>query len=224
MDLDRTTDASSLVKLAHKLSPYVKGYEGNVSCRIGDKTFLIKASGKRMSCLREQDLVLCELTGGHQGTLIPSMEVEMHRALLSLPGVQYVAHTHPTNALKVLCSKFGAEEFAYRRMFPDQVVFNGPRSILVDNLHPGADLGNFIRDHIVSSSIPVLPAILLLKNHGVVAVGHTADHCLIATEICEKSAEIYVGCKGKRSYLTDQQVERLVNDEMEKHRKKHNRI
>jgi ribulose-5-phosphate 4-epimerase/fuculose-1-phosphate aldolase len=211
---------SQLVRLAHQLSPFVTGYEGNVSCRLDDSRFLIKASGKRMSSLEDQDLVMCNLSGGYQGKVFPSMEVNMHRALLSLPGVRYIAHTHPTSVLKVLCSEHEAKTFASKRLFPDQVVFNGPYSILLDYLHPGTDLGQSISDLLVSNKLPSLPLIILLKNHGVVIAGETADQCLVATEICEKSAEIYIGCLGKRSYLTGQQIQRIVHDEMEKHRKK----
>lgn len=209
-----------IIRLAHSVCPFVTGYEGNVSCRADDQSFLIKGSGKRLSSLTPGDLVRCYFPGGHDGTLRPSMEEGMHRVLLSLPGVRFVAHTHPTNALKVLCSTGEARDFATKRLFPDQVVFNGPRSVLIDYKHPGAELAESVARLADDISTLGLPAIILLSNHGIVAIGETVDQCIVATEICEKSAEIFMGCSGTRSYLTDDQVEKLTIDEMEKHRKK----
>jgi ribulose-5-phosphate 4-epimerase/fuculose-1-phosphate aldolase len=211
----------SLIGLAHRLSGFVVGYEGNVSCRLDDKRFLIKGSGRRLSCLSESDLVECEQGGTHYGDLRPSMEVEFHSHLLSLPGVNFVAHTHPTNTMKLLCTS-EAETFADKRIFPDQVVFNGARSALVDYVHPGPELAAAIREGVSRFVLRegAIPQLILLRNHGIVTLGETAEQCLVATEICEKAAEILSGCRGTPTFLTDSQVHMIVGDDREAHRKK----
>ena len=50
-------------------------------------------------------------------------------------GIDFVCHTHPVNTLKILCSK-EYKLFAKKRLFPDQVIFNGVKSMTVPNVKP----------------------------------------------------------------------------------------
>jgi ribulose-5-phosphate 4-epimerase/fuculose-1-phosphate aldolase len=210
---------SELLKLSRNLSKYVIGAEGNVSCKV-DNGFYIKASGKYLSNLSNSDLVFCNNDCSYIDTnLKPSIEAGFHSWLLNNLDINFVAHTHPINTLKVLCS---AEiyNFSKNRLFPDQVVFNGSESCVVEYFHPGDELVDAIK-HSVSNYIDKCktpPKIILLKNHGIITFGKTINECIIASEMCEKSAEIFLGSLFNPSYLNESDINKIVSDDKEKYR------
>ena len=66
------------------------------------------------------------------------------------------------------------------------------------------------------------PKVILLENHGIITFGKTIDECVIKTEICEKSAEIFLGARtlGNVNFLSEKNINELINDEKEKLRLK----
>ena len=129
-----------LITLGKLVSPYVVGMEGNISKKT-KKGLVIKCSGAKLKNLSKNDFVEydVELNQLNNFKNKGSMELKFHLFLLGFPNVNYVCHTHPTNTLKILCSKF-SEKFSEDRFFPDQVVFNGGKSCLVGYKTPGDDL------------------------------------------------------------------------------------
>jgi ribulose-5-phosphate 4-epimerase/fuculose-1-phosphate aldolase len=209
---------SELLKLSNSISQYVVGAEGNVSCKVPEG-FYIKASGKSLQGLTENDLIFCDNQGYTASDLLPSIETGFHHWLLTNFDINYVAHTHPVNTLKVLCSN-DAKSFSLNRLFPDQVVFNGAKSCLVKYAHPGEDLLIEIKKEVnrYISEQNELPRLILLKNHGIITIGKSIKECIISTEICEKSADIFLGSLSNPDYLTDRHIEKIINDEREKYR------
>jgi ribulose-5-phosphate 4-epimerase/fuculose-1-phosphate aldolase len=210
---------SELLKLSNYLSKYVIGAEGNVSCK-ADNGFYIKASGKSLSNLSESELVFCNNDGTYSSNnLKPSIETGFHSWLLNNLDINFVAHTHPVNTLKVLCSDEIYNFYKYR-LFPDQVVFNGPESCLVEYFHPGDELVSAIKDSVNNyvSKYELLPKIILLKNHGIITFGKTINECIIASEMCEKSAEIFLGSLFGPIYLSESDINKIVSDDKEKYR------
>ena len=213
-----------LLTLGRTLKNYVVGAEGNVSEKIEDG-FVIKASGTTLKHLGYKDLVKCDFNGKQLNNFNkkPSIETGFHSFLLQKPRVNFIAHTHPTNALKILCSSQNLiEEFANKRMFPDQVVFNGEKSCIVPYAHPGEELcrnvevsvDKFIEDN------GCVPKLILLVNHGIICPGSSIKECLIATEMCEKSAEIFIGAKslGQCTFISEDKVEQVKTDTNEIYR------
>jgi L-fuculose-phosphate aldolase len=208
-----------LLKLSNQLSKYVIGAEGNVSCKV-DNGFYIKASGKSLLNLSESDLVFCNNDCSYSNNnLKPSIEVKFHSWLLNNLDINFIAHTHPINTLKVLCSG-EIYNFSKYRLFPDQVVFNGPESCLVEYFHPGDELVTAIEDsvNVYINKHNSLPKIILLKNHGIITFGKTINECIIASEMCEKSAEIFIGSLFNPSYLSESDVNKIISDDKEKYR------
>ena len=208
-----------LLKLSNHLSKYVIGAEGNVSCKM-DSGFYIKASGKSLENLSDSDLVFCNNDGSYSdGNLKPSIETGFHSWLLNNLDINFVAHTHPINTLKILCSE-EIYNFSKYRLFPDQVVFNGPESCVVEYSHPGDELvegiKNSINDYI--NKHETLPKIILLKNHGIISFGKTINECIISSEMCEKSAEIFLGSLFNPNYLSQFDIDKIVSDDKEKYR------
>jgi rhamnose utilization protein RhaD (predicted bifunctional aldolase and dehydrogenase) len=209
-----------LIALARTIGEQALGQvilaEGNVSAKDGD-TFWIKASGAKMSEAGFDSFVqvstrkvldilngdkpsdeevraqLNDARTGPDAGAVPSTEAFMHAWLLSLPGVEFVAHTHPVTTLGVLCGP-QAREFAENRYFPDQIVLCGPTSPFVPYCAPGFELARAIRDACGDAR----PKTILLQNHGLIALGRTANEALAACVMTEKAAQVFVAAQDPR--------------------------
>src|SRR5215204_3523025 len=145
--------------------------EGNTSTRVSADTFLVKASGSNLATLAPAGVTECrfadllpllkakKLTDAAIDEKLfasrvssearkPSVEAIFHAYLLTLPGVNFVGHTHPIAVNALLCSKH-ARSFAKRRLFPDEIVCCGPESVFVPYTDPGLKLAQVIRGAVV---------------------------------------------------------------------------
>jgi rhamnose utilization protein RhaD (predicted bifunctional aldolase and dehydrogenase) len=186
--------------------------EGNTSVRVSPKTFLVKASGSSLGTLRAEDVTECRFepllklldrkkasdaeigaalvaSQVSSGAKRPSTEAVFHAYLLSLPGIQWVAHTHPIAVNGVLCSP-RAGEFAKRRMFPDEIVCCGQESVLIPYTDPGLELAKAIKSAVKKDGSAVA-RVILLTNHGLIAPAGSAGGALAATLMAVKAAEIF---------------------------------
>jgi rhamnose utilization protein RhaD (predicted bifunctional aldolase and dehydrogenase) len=211
--------------------------EGNTSARLSGRTFVVKASGSNLASLGRADVCECRydgllplLDGGaksdsevdnallasrvSRGARKPSVEAIFHAYLLTLPDVDFVGHTHPTIINELLCSRHG-RTFARRRLFPDEVVCCGMESVFVPYTDPGLKLAQAIRRAVVDHvrRLSRSPRIILLENHGLIALGATPGSVLAATLMCSKAAEIFLGAAaigGTPRFLTRAQVVRIA--------------
>jgi ribulose-5-phosphate 4-epimerase/fuculose-1-phosphate aldolase len=220
---ERNKTISDLIKLSKQSSKYCVGMEGNVSCKIND-TFFIKASGSKLNELSLDDLVNFDFNGNQINNFDKkgSMELGFHTFLLGFDDVNFISHTHPTNTLKILCSNL-SKEFADKRIFPDQVIFNGKKSCLVPYSTPGNELTLSVKNCVnffIKNEL-TFPKLILLENHGIISCGKSIDECVIINEICEKSAEIFLGSKslGSLNFLSDIEINKLLMDKKEIYRK-----
>lgn len=196
-----------LIELGRALSKFVVGTEGNVSQRTKDG-FIIKASGKSLKDVNNYSFVSCDQDGlalpGEEDK--PSMEAGFHSVIYKKSDYNFIAHTHPVNLLKILCSeKHIINKFASKRLFPDQVVFNGLDSYILPYSTPGYELKELIRLYTPDP----FPKLILLANHGIICCGHSVNEVINMTEICEKSAEIFLGCNHP-NFLTEEQVNSIL--------------
>ncbi len=197
---------------------YVIIGEGNTSCRIDADTFWIKASGQQMNGISENGFVavkfapILELLDQPAGDLaaqktvmqaakvdvsasgIPSVEVTFHAMLLHECGVQYIGHTHAMAVNRLLCSS-RARDFAANRLFPDEAVLCGPESVYVPYVDPGLPLALAIRDGVrgYMKEWGEAPKVVLLANHGLIALGQTPQEILNITAMTVKAAHIFFG-------------------------------
>jgi len=217
---------ASLLKLSLDLGREDRGLailgEGNTSCRLDADTFLVKASGSSLSNLREDQLVACRfsvllpiLKAGKisdtemekallesridQAAPKPSIEAVFHAYLLSLPGIEVVGHTHPTIINSILCAGDTlSQRFANERRFPDEIVYCGARSVLLPYVDPGAILSKRIAEEtdkfITAENRP--PRVILLQNHGLIALGSSTGAVWATTQMAEKGARIFLGASG----------------------------
>jgi L-fuculose-phosphate aldolase len=152
------------------------------------------------------------------------MEAGFHSYLYGQFNVAYIAHTHPTNTVKILCTDL-VSDFANKRLFPDQVIYNGPKSCVVPYATPGKPLEAAIHNHLNEflDKNHTFPKLILLQNHGIICCGTTITECIYSTEICEKSASIFLhgdSCSNRLNFLDQEETIRLSIDENEKYRQK----
>lgn len=217
-----------LLRLSNALSRFVVGAEGNVSGKVSNQAFLIKSSGTKMHSLVEGDLTLCDMSGSqlNPDQKKPSLEAKFHAALQRRSNVNFVGHVHPKSLLRLLCASDNVlESFADKRMFPDQVIFNGKKSCVVPYAHPGKKLEEAVIDKLslFEASHGQLPQVFLLRNHGIICAGKTVDEVISSVEIAEKSAEIFCGILSMGCtpmWLEDKNVDELIEDPEEKYRKR----
>ncbi len=206
--------------------------EGNTSLRVDEETFWIKASGQQMPSITpegfaqvrfapilalfdkppqtvsEQRLALrAALVNDAQAD--PSVETSFHAMLLHDCGVNCIAHTHPVAVNKLLCSAH-AETFARRRIYPDEIVLCGPESVFVPYVDPGLPLAVAIRKEVqrYMDKYGEGPKVILMANHGLIALGQTATEALNITMMADKAAEILWGALqlGEASFLSEEDV------------------
>jgi ribulose-5-phosphate 4-epimerase/fuculose-1-phosphate aldolase len=208
-----TSRINELLDLAHIISPYTICGEGNVSARVDENTFLIKASGTSLHTLSEEDLTLCN-TNGAQIELLhkkPSIETSFHAWIVkTFPEINYIAHTHPPYTTQILCST-SPYSFANHRWFPDQIVRNGVKSCLVPYAPPGEAILKLVEKNVSDfvNKEGYFPKLILLQNHGIISASASQKDCAASTLMCEKSAEIFIGAKllGGVKFLTKQEVD-----------------
>ncbi|HEY6591924.1 MAG TPA: class II aldolase/adducin family protein [Actinomycetota bacterium] len=226
---------------------YVILAEGNTSARIDQRSFWVKGSGVRlehadgpnafvameleplMGALRGHDepdladLFARSKVAGQEHPLKPSIETFVHAICLELGSAQFVSHTHPTAVNRLLCAK-DAEALYVDALFPDEAVVCGPLPLFVPYGEPGLPLGRtmlrrfevFVEEH----GSP--PRLVLLANHGIVALGSTAAEVAAITAMAVKAARIRLGtlAAGGPRFLGGGQAARLFGREDEQARRK----
>lgn len=235
-------ECAELLRLSHELGREERRLailgEGNTSVRLGDQSFLVKASGSNLATLSPLGVTECRIreledlldaremsdaaidhallaARVDEAAKKPSVEAIFHAYLLTLPGVRYVGHTHPIVVNQLLCTEH-ARTFAERRLFPDEIVCCGVESVHVPYLDPGLKLAqgirSAVREYIHRLSRP--PRVILLENHGLIALGGTPEAVLAATLMAVKAAEIFVGAAllagGRPRFLSAEQVTRIA--------------
>jgi rhamnose utilization protein RhaD (predicted bifunctional aldolase and dehydrogenase) len=241
----------ALLSLSHELGREERRLamlgEGNTSTRVSADTFLVKASGSNLASLSAAGVTECRFSDLEallaQKTMSdtaidealfaarvdpkakkPSVEAVFHAYLLTLPGVNFVGHTHPIAVNQLLCSKF-ARTFAKRRLFPDEIVCCGVESVFVPYTDPGLKLAKAIKAAVVAyiKRLSRAPRVILLENHGFIALGPTPESVLAATLMGAKAAEIFSGAaaiSASPQFLTAAQVTRIAGRPDELYRQK----
>jgi rhamnose utilization protein RhaD (predicted bifunctional aldolase and dehydrogenase) len=239
-----------LLTLSHELGREDRGLamlgEGNTSARLGDDTFLVKASGTCLGTLKEDDVVECRfsallpllekdsLTDRQVDDALlaarvdpkakkPSVEAVFHAWTLTLPGVKFAGHTHATTVNQILCSP-RSRDFGEHRMVPDEIVCCGPASVFVPYTDPGLKLAQVIRRETEAfiQKQQRQPRVILMQNHGLITLGGTWQSALSSMLMAEKAATIFMGAAalGGPVFLSRENIARIAGRPDEAYRQR----
>jgi rhamnose utilization protein RhaD (predicted bifunctional aldolase and dehydrogenase) len=229
-----------LVELSNNLGQpehdYVILGEGNTSARVDDQTFWVKASGTELRTITAGGFIqvsfgraLAMLNGPAlsdqkvkealtaakavlEAPGYPSVETLLHAQLLCLEDVNFVGHTHPI-AINALTCSMAFPSIFQGRLFPDEIVLCGVAPLLVSYTDPGLPLARHIqsllRDYL--NQYGQSPRIIIMQNHGLIALGRTAKQVEDVTAMAVKTARVLLGAYsvGGPHYLTPENVDRI---------------
>ncbi len=232
---------SELLELSHALGLESRGLailgEGNVSARADETTFFIKASGSSLGTLQEKDVSRVDLkrvlAGFQQSAMSeeeieaflvdaladpghkkPSVETFLHALCLTEGEAAWVGHTHTVSVNAVLCSQRGAEPFR-KHIFPDAIVVCGRAPAVVPYVDPGFALAKLVQEELrrFKDVCGTPPKLLLMENHGPVALGGSAKEVLNIMLMADKWAKTLLGTflTGGPRYLSNVDADRIDN-------------
>lgn len=248
--MDEQTVLNELVAMSLALgkpeNDYVILGEGNTSAKVDDDFFFVKASGKYLSRSDKDTFVKVRLKDALEildageltdeeikdalfavcadpaNKMQPSVETTFHAFLLSLPGINYVGHTHPTSVNSLLCS-VNAEKILQGRIFPDEIVYCGIEPIFIRYVDPGLELARIIRDRArdFMQTQGCTPKVILIQNHGLIALGKTAHEVEAITAMWCKTCRVLMGATmfGGIRYFSRENVERIYTRPDEHYRR-----
>lgn len=209
--------------------------EGNVSAAAPDGTMFIKASGVSMLHALPEDYVQVRLrpildllddpsadddavANALMDSRIdsrdkrPSVEAILHAVCLDATGAAVVGHTHPTSVNALLCSEH-ASALTSGSLFPDQIVVLGKKQLLMPYTDPGLELARLVRHELTDfiAEHGEAPKVIYLRNHGMFALGGSADEVVQVTQMAVKCARILGGALsvGRPVYLTPAETARI---------------
>ncbi|MBU4251387.1 MAG: class II aldolase/adducin family protein [Candidatus Omnitrophica bacterium] len=151
---------------------------GNLSCRLDDESILITASGAALGQLKESDIVKVNLAGGKSGAgPNPSSELPLHSLVYKNFTAQAVIHCHPPliNGYFAVAKRLKAISFETKFYLGDIPVI--PQETPT-----------------VTAPAPVIAALktnnlVILKNHGIVAIADKFQEALSLTEALEEAVK-----------------------------------
>ncbi len=182
----------------------VIGTAGNVSARVsGAGQFWITPSGVDYARLTAGDLVCVDLAGRTvAGALKPSSDTGNHAAIYRLrDDVAAIVHTHSTYA-----TVFAVLRREIPALFVEAAGYLGGAIPLLEYLPPASpELGERAARGLGPHRA------ILLPNHGVIAVGESAENAFTAAVLVEQSARVayLASLLGEPSPIPPDEVERM---------------
>ncbi len=208
--------------------------EGNTSVRADPDSFWVKASGTELAQADQSTFVRVQFDGilaalnqkslddqavkqalrdaTVEGDRSPSIETFLHALCLQLDGIEFVGHTHPTAALSLLSVAQSRELFS-GSVFPDQIVLLGASYVYVPYTDPGLPLAHAVQQRLKEflDRHQRVPRVVLLENHGVIALGGSTQEVINITRMLVKTCRILLGtlAGGGPRFLTPENVDRI---------------
>ena len=159
------------------------GASGNFSMRIAPNQFMVTASGSHFSCMRTEHITRCAVD---QEKIIsgkrPSVEHNMHRAIYAArPDIRYIVHAHPVFSVLMISAENAKIDYT---IIPEAEHYLGS----IRNV-PYIKAGTKKLAHAVGCQAKDA-SIIILKNHGIVALGEDFYGALCAVEAFEFIAKL----------------------------------
>jgi L-fuculose-phosphate aldolase len=175
----------------------VSGIGGNASVKISKNEILITPTGVFKADLRAEDIVKIDINGNViEGCLKPSIELPLHLSIYkSRSDVNAIIHAHNPYTIGIISAGKKIEPINYEawRIFKDIPI--------IEFKPPGSkELADLVAKNIKSKSA------VIMKNHGVIAVGSNLKEALYIIEALEEiSIMIFVAsCLGKITTIPEE--------------------
>lgn len=185
--MDHQTVVKNMVETSHELynKGLVPGKSGNISVKFeknGLDVVAVTPSGSSFKTLKNSDIVLVDLEGNvvSETNYLPTSELEMHLNIYKLrKDVGAVVHTHSPITTGFAFSDKKIKRFEGFGPIEEEYLQ------IVDYHPPGSsDLAMAVSEGLLNQDIVVL------KNHGMVAVGENLNEATLLAEFVEDSAKI----------------------------------
>ena len=181
-------DASKLVRCVRELygMGLTTSISGNHSMRLGNDMMLITPTGIPRYNLKASDLARINLqTGDVYGNSKPTIEWQMHRDIYRKTNSRAVVHTHSPFTLGVAISS------NFRHVI-EEAKFVVGNPVIIKHLPSGsAKLAQEVSSIFGSSKTRAV----IIRNHGVVAVGGDIDEARAVAESLEEWSKILAVAK-----------------------------
>jgi len=200
------TEHQQIVRFGRLLyeNRFIAGSEGNLSIRLSDGNILITPSGVGKGFLCEEDLVIVDSEGRQMsGQGRASSELLMHLYVYNMrPEIKACCHAHPpyTTAFSV------AKKVLPSNILPEIILSVGDIP-LTEYASPGtAEVPHALEKYILEHTA------FVLRSHGALTIGRTAEEAYNRMEIVEHYAKIiYIAENaGKLNSLDAGEVKRLL--------------
>jgi L-fuculose-phosphate aldolase len=176
---------------------------GNISFKIDDENILITPSQLDKACLTASQIGIMSLDGkNYTPKLKPTMESGMHLSIYKKrPDVKAIVHAHPTYATsfsvtdkKVNCKLTGEARFVI-----------GEPAYTKYALMGSEELAGIVSEATLNANVVVM------KNHGALAVGETLLQAFDRLEVFEASAKITLisGLLGEHNNLSPEELKAI---------------
>lgn len=174
-----------IVDYAHRLHQreWVANHDGNLSCRLGESRFLATPTAISKGDASPESLIVVDDNGGVvQGTRRAFSEYRLHRAAYAArPDIGCVIHAHPPTVTGFCVANipFGEPFMA------EPVVSLGARIPMIPFRLPNADdIFSLFKEGLMQADV------LMLANHGAIAVGGSFEQAFLRLELLEHLAKI----------------------------------
>jgi L-fuculose-phosphate aldolase len=174
------TDKEKIIQVGKRL--YQTGLaiakSGNISLRIDENNILITATGTFLGDLKEEDIVKVDLvTNKTKDTKAPSSELPLHSLVYKNSSAKAVIHAHPP-----LINGYFAVNSTLKALTFETKFYLGEVPVIEQDTPT------------VTNPEPVIKALknnnlVVLKNHGVVAIGEKFEDALSLIEALEEAVK-----------------------------------
>lgn len=192
----------ALVEAAHALADagLAPGTAGNLSARAGE-VIAVTATGARLGQLQSEHVTLVDMHGRPAGgRLAPTSELALHLEIYRRYRPGAVVHSHPPVATALACV---LDELPC--IHPDMLDLGGAVRVAAYEPFGSQDFARITADALSDRRA------VLMSNHGILAIGDSAEQAVERTRLVEWSAGVFwrAAMVGQPRVLTSQQQQDL---------------
>lgn len=172
---------------------------GNLSLRVDEDILILSKSGSWLGELTEQEISVCKISSGEiLNKVKPTVEDVFHRGIMSIrPEVNVVLHFQSPNATSIACSSVKYRDF---NIIAEVPIYIGEIATVPYILPGSVELATAVINATQKSDL------IIMKNHGLVAVGKDLKEVIQKAAFFELACEILIKSDGQINYLSETDI------------------